>query len=250
MPATMRLGPYEGVTLDENKTYPNGRTLRFISYSAYNAMGLIGTEKNGFAILDEDEKQVLVDEVGRRDGMMGRTPKEFTGKSDQQILDELKSKSWPEMVEFINSSPRARYTLRAEPQAQEKPLGLHDIPKVFFSDLVENKAEFAKRSKEFLKNLAKVMNLPKDSFSVRYNAGGPAVSGEATLHADNFYVQIHEGRKGADILYRSCKSQNDFTGGQNRYIQAPRLAEMNIFEVANELSQVAKPAPKSTGMSL
>lgn len=41
----------------------NGTKYRVIIYGAYNAMGLIGTEMNGIAVLDEDTPCVIVDGI-------------------------------------------------------------------------------------------------------------------------------------------------------------------------------------------
>jgi len=67
-----QVGPFMGVGFDKrvtfncrNKSGPRTRTFRIITYQAYNAFGLIGPEFNGVAVLDEDQKQVLCDNIER-----------------------------------------------------------------------------------------------------------------------------------------------------------------------------------------
>lgn len=65
---TKSIGPYTFVSKEETRSFetPDGvRTFRFLIYGAYNAMGLIGSEKNGIAILDEDKVAVLCDEIAK-----------------------------------------------------------------------------------------------------------------------------------------------------------------------------------------
>jgi hypothetical protein len=57
--------------------------------------------------------------------------------------------------------------------------------------------EFAKRllkaAKRLLKIVAKENNCPPETYDLRSNKGGIAVSGEITLHHEKFYIQIYEG---------------------------------------------------------
>lgn len=76
-----------------------------------------------------------------------------------------------------------------------------------------SKREFKSLSKKFIRQLNELLGLQAD---IRWNEGGVAVSGQATLHADNVYVQIC-GFYDDGILYRECKSRSDYTGGQNRW---------------------------------
>jgi hypothetical protein len=75
----------------------------------------------------------------------------------------------------------------------------------------ENKASFKKQSMAALRAIAKELRLDSNDYSIRYNAGGIAVSGEAILHHNLFYLQISDG----GIYWRTCKGQKDYTGGSN-----------------------------------
>lgn len=92
------------------------------------------------------------------------------------------------------------------------------------------KAKFRKQSLSFLRALAKELRLVNGDYSIRFNPGGIAVSGEATLHHNNFYLQIDE----LGAYWRTCKGQKDYTGGHNRWIVGFGCnvsAEMLIAEI-------------------
>lgn len=101
--------PYMGVQLDKTTTFdtPEGtRTFRFITYQAYNAYGLIGSEYNGVAILDEDRKQVLCDEIAHQTtGWFGANPYQI------KMADELIGMSWEDFKQFVNANERRRYNI-------------------------------------------------------------------------------------------------------------------------------------------
>src|SRR5690554_6307167 len=95
------------------------------------------------------------------------------------------------------------------------------LPKLMQQELSynsEGKEAFAKEAKRQLRRLAKAMGLVTGSYDIRYNAGGIAVSGEATLHGDHVYVQIEQScLSGGNVLYRTCRGRKDFSGGQNHF---------------------------------
>lgn len=245
------IGPYTGVTHDRTKTYPNGRTLRLLAYEAYNANGLIGSEYNGVAILDEDRLTVICDNIGVKRGIVARDPQIFSSMSSDEVFQAVVDMEWDELALIVANSDRARVLLSEGQPASPRPLEPKEMPDVFFTDVHANKEEFGHRSMEFLRHLAKALKLPEGSYSVRYNPGGPAVSGEATLHADKVYIQIGQefSSPQAQIMYRSCKSTEDFTGGQNCYIPSGRLSELSTPEIAREISQRLG-LEKKPGMSL
>jgi len=102
-----RVGPFVGVSRDEIFTPEGGdRKLRMLLYGAYDAFGLIGSECNGVAILDEDNKQVLVDELGKADsGYHGPT------RMQEAMFTGLRNASWEHIKDVINDSPRDRGVL-------------------------------------------------------------------------------------------------------------------------------------------
>jgi hypothetical protein len=83
----------------------------------------------------------------------------------------------------------------------------------------EAKRLFHTQARRRLLELAAALGLAPCSFDLRSNAGGIAVSGEVTLHADRLYVQASQPATDGDtgILFRSCAGRRDYAGGVNNF---------------------------------
>ena len=103
------VGPYTGVMYDKTVTYETSigpRKFRFVIYQAFNAFGLIGSECNGVAILDEDKKSVLCDEISKQNsGYFGISPTQV------KMAEGLIGMTWENFRTFVNSQPRSRYAI-------------------------------------------------------------------------------------------------------------------------------------------
>ena len=101
--------PYVGVQFDKNVTFktPNGdRTFRIITYQAYNAFGLIGSEYNGVAILDEENHSVLCDNIAKEaTGYFGVSEKQL------KMAEDILKKNWVDFQIFVNWEERSRYKI-------------------------------------------------------------------------------------------------------------------------------------------
>ncbi len=86
------------------------------------------------------------------------------------------------------------------------------------------KAQFKKESMALLRKVVKALGLVKGAYDLRYTAAGIACSGDATLHAEDFYVSFNLDSM-AWILVRTCKGRKDYTGGPNRQYRFAQLAE-------------------------
>jgi hypothetical protein len=89
-----------------------------------------------------------------------------------------------------------------------------------------SKEIFHKEGKAFLRDVAKELGLEKGTYEIRSNMGGPAVSGEVTLHSDTLYVQLSEscvGGPGVGILFRACRGRADYSGLQNHWMTLRHL---------------------------
>jgi hypothetical protein len=102
-----RLDRYVGVSRDEVVGWdtPSGeRNFRIILYGALDAYGLIGPEMNGIAILDEDNKSVVLD---------GECPQAsgYYGPSREQLdrWGEIVDFDWLEFKNFVNKHPKSRF---------------------------------------------------------------------------------------------------------------------------------------------
>lgn len=79
------------------------------------------------------------------------------------------------------------------------------------------KQAFHREARTALRALADALGLDDDSYDLRSNMGGVAVSGEIMLHSDDLYVQIsictYERR--GQLMFRSCTARDDYCGGRN-----------------------------------
>lgn len=100
------LEPYKYLSVDLMKTLTNGDQYRIIVYGAYNAMGLVGTEKNGIAILDQQRMAVLSDEISP-------APSGYDTPSTNQInlVQALMDLSDDDFKTFVNKQRHTRYTI-------------------------------------------------------------------------------------------------------------------------------------------
>jgi hypothetical protein len=100
------LGPYVSVTRDTVRKFSNGESFRVIVFGAYNAFGLIGSEFNGIAVFNENEKNVVADCIGRE-------ASGYFGPSDKQIalFDKLASCRLDTFRKLVNQADRLRYSI-------------------------------------------------------------------------------------------------------------------------------------------
>ena len=87
------------------------------------------------------------------------------------------------------------------------------------------KSHFHRRARALLKRLAVALEMPKDSYRIRTNRGGPAVSGEVALQGERITVQIAQSGMGRDhdVLYRRCAGVDDHVVGPNHVASAAEL---------------------------
>jgi len=96
----------------------------------------------------------------------------------------------------------------------------------------EQKRLFHVTGRKRLKTLAAVLGFAPDSYDIRSNQGGIAVSGEVTLHHSALYVQICQPATGwnSGILIRTCKGRKDYTGGRNYFAPLSWLDDLAQLE--------------------
>jgi hypothetical protein len=98
-----------------------------------------------------------------------------------------------------------------------------------------SKIAFRRASMRFLKELRTLLMIEAD---IRFNPGGIAVSGEATLHGDNIYVQVSADISHLGIMYRTCKGRKDYTGGPNCWMPFSRLSQNGINGLVAEVKSL------------
>lgn len=204
---------YENISASHEVQMTKSQRFLIIVYGAYNAYGLIGTEKNGIAILDMNNKIVIADEI-------------FIGKSGEEQREEASrcaALSWKEFCAYVNEQETSRQPIPLKRVKVEKdPFArLANLAALFDSGEVrpECKETFLKTAKHACKAIAEILELPKETYSIRVNRGGPAVIGEVTLHADHLYLQFSpvDFGSGPSFMYRECMSQKDYTGLHNQW---------------------------------
>lgn len=98
----------------------------------------------------------------------------------------------------------------------------------------EQKRRFHATARSRLKKLATELRLSPGSFEVRSNRAGVAVSGEITLHHENFYLQVCQFglSSGHGILIRTCKGRRDYAGGPNHFVALQLLDHIPALAAA------------------
>lgn len=106
-----QVGPYVDVTLDRTRQ-ACGEEFRLLLYGAYDAMGLIGYECNGIAVLSNTCRDVVCDEIAKVDSGWG-------GPTAPQVsmFDKLLSCSDSDFFETLSNSPRLRRPINTPPAA-------------------------------------------------------------------------------------------------------------------------------------
>lgn len=107
---------------------------------------------------------------------------------------------------------------------------LEALPDVGYN--TEAKARYKSLSMRVLRDLASRLKLTAGSYDLRYNAGGIAVSGEATLHGDSIYIQIDQctiNHGHASVLYRTCDGRRDYRGGRNHFCTPTQLTDIQTL---------------------
>ena len=97
------------------------------------------------------------------------------------------------------------------------------------------KEEWLRGGKLILKKLAKILELPKDSYEIRINKGGGAVSGDVILHGENVYINLSQFCNKTLFMWRYCKGMKDYSGGVNRWESWNSL--LNLEKFAEKIKQ-------------
>jgi len=101
-------------------------------------------------------------------------------------------------------------------QIMSKPIGYD----------ADRKAVFHREARRLMRQLVTALALPVDSFDIRSNKGGIAVSGEITLHGEFIYVQVSQScfGDGCEVLFRRCNGRKDYCGEQSHFASADELS--------------------------
>ena len=104
------------------------------------------------------------------------------------------------------------------------------------------KKAFHAAAKKYATLVAATCLMRPEDFDLRTNPGGPAVSGETTLHHEKLYVQISVENGKPMVLWRTCEGRKDYSGGPNNWGEADK-AYANIRAFWNKTGTVLMPSP-------
>lgn len=108
----------------------------------------------------------------------------------------------------------------------------------------EAKEKFHRAARAVCARIAQTLGLAKDSYEIRSNKGGIAVSGEVTLHSEEFYIQFSQHCFGkTSIMYRKVNGRKDYTGGNNHFMSCDVLAKDFYKAVALMKDQMVRDTP-------
>jgi len=100
------------------------------------------------------------------------------------------------------------------------------------------KSRFHQVARAQMRRLADELGLEPGTYEIRSNKGGPAVSGEVTLHHETFYAQASQPFGGGQgLLLRTCEGQRDYVGGRNTF--APLAMLDDIPALADRIRDIA-----------
>jgi hypothetical protein len=102
------------------------------------------------------------------------------------------------------------------------------------------KEEYRKLGRKILKFIADQMQLPKGSYTISWNPGGIACSGDHTLHTDKVYVALHDNLGWGWFYWRTCNGRKDYSGGQNQIVRWDKFVQPGGLDNLIELLIVAQ----------
>lgn len=86
------------------------------------------------------------------------------------------------------------------------------------------KAAFHREGKNFLKEVAKAMGLPANSYEIKNDKGGVAVLGDVYITGDTIWVEVCDAlwTQGMAGIWRDCKGRGRYGG--NNWFRKSELA--------------------------
>ena len=103
------------------------------------------------------------------------------------------------------------------------------------------KLRYWKLGKKILKVIVKRLGLKKGEYRLSWNPGGVAISGDHTLHTEEFYLALEDFSSSSHVVfigyYRKCNGLKDYSGGRNIWIPWKTFPEQfdNIVKQLGEL---------------
>lgn len=107
------------------------------------------------------------------------------------------------------------------------------------------KRTFHSEGRAAMRRLAEALALADGTFDIRSDKGGPAVSGDIILHAEEVWVRLSLGPFGPDheIAYRKVRGRSDHIGERNHWASIRDLLQPDRFAQRIRRDLVLSPAP-------
>jgi len=95
------------------------------------------------------------------------------------------------------------------------------------------KRVFHAEARTAMRRLAEALELDEGSYDIRSNKGGPAVSGEITLHGEEVWVRLSLDvfGPGREVAFRQVRGRDDHMGDRNRWASVNELLAPDRFAV-------------------
>lgn len=106
----------------------------------------------------------------------------------------------------------------------------------------ERKEEYRKLGKRILTAIVSMVGLKKGEFTISWNPGGIACSGDHTLHTDRFYLALHDNCGTGWFYWRTCNGRKDYSGGPNQIYHWTTLTAYGLDVLAATLKKVQFPS--------
>jgi len=93
------------------------------------------------------------------------------------------------------------------------------------------KRTFHSEGRIAMRRVAEALGLVADAYDIRSNKGGPAVSGEITLHGEEVWVQLSLGcfGPGKEVIFRRVAGMRDYCGDRNHWASVNELLAPDSF---------------------
>jgi len=242
----MSVGPYTYVTRDQTKEFPEvGLTFRVILYGAYNAFGLIGTECNGIAVLDNTNMQVVLDEHCKGPAGFGK-PTVRQAKEYEHIM----TMGWDSFRAFINNARRVRWTYTEEgrpldPAAEQAkdelsrvrrekgvPLWVSQYLNYQFSSgghMGPDGEAWIKECRKWLRSFLKEVG----GTDLKFNKMHFEWSAFFKIGDQWFYMSCSDCRFKISnwLLVRTAKGPKDYTGGCNQQVRMDEHFQADLLRI-------------------
>jgi hypothetical protein len=172
-----------------------------------NCGGGFAPEMNGVFVINEDKKNIVLDEVLRR-------PFGTPTPNQRELITKLKAMDWDAFRDWCNSQPTKRYDLEdRETPPPQGPAGAKLVAEMvgivlrgpihaYDAAAEKNKARFLYLAKRVCKGIIQKIDVDPDTCKISVNPSGMAGSGDVDLECPGLYVHFSQSSMGNSFMWR------------------------------------------------